>query len=464
MGKIYENATCVLAWLGLLDDTSRIATKYISGFHIPYDGILPHHLIIDNETMEALLLFCTREYWTRLWIIQELVVASHITLHCGRWVCSWADFSWFFEMAGDQAGMQQLTPQMSNTDIDPEFLPVMKSVPMNLMRERRWHGLKAQRPLFELCIVFGSSNCEDRRDKVFGLQAFTLACCREAVEVNYSSSVSEVSRRLLSHHGSSHEKEDDYGSRIIGHAQELHRVLRLTEHDMEGPTWPTILGGPERRMTIEKSPVIISAFLLSRIAYVSGSLTEVGTKKVKLPNLAFPKGLHPYCVEPIHSEAWKGDLESAYELKVVSRLVTGDFQCFTPLKHRLSGNQNTFIVTKLSRVLRREHLGYGSKKYLQHVLEVARDAVLEAGTYNCQLAVDEMGLIFFAPFEAKVGDIVGGFNNSDILLITRAKRNSTLGCHMIGRGVDFFDTLRLREKPNPCTCDKRSYRTNVDIV
>jgi hypothetical protein len=85
----------------------------------------------------------------------------------------------------------------SNWEMGPRFSSVTKSVPMNILGERKFQGLKSKRPLVELYIDFGSSNCEDRRDKVFGLQWFTVACCMEAVKVNYSASISEISWQWL---------------------------------------------------------------------------------------------------------------------------------------------------------------------------------------------------------------------------------------------------------------------------
>jgi hypothetical protein len=173
--------------------------------------------VIDSNTISAIGSFCARQYWTRLWTIQELIVASQITLHCGDWRCSWSQFSLFLETAADRQVMQR---KSSNWEMDPRFASITKSVPMKLVRERerKLYAENEQRPLVELCIDFGSSRCEDRRDKVFGLQASTMACCREAVEVNYSASISEISWRLLSHHSCDHAAP----IRVAGYAQELH--------------------------------------------------------------------------------------------------------------------------------------------------------------------------------------------------------------------------------------------------
>jgi hypothetical protein len=48
----------------------------------------------------------------------------------------------------------------------------------------------------------------------------------------------------------------------------------------------------------------------------------------------------------------------------------------------------------------------GSTMHSEQVLQFARFAVLESGVGNCQLAIGESGLIFFAPMEARVGGFV----------------------------------------------------------
>ncbi|KAE9376399.1 HET-domain-containing protein, partial [Stipitochalara longipes BDJ] len=82
MGNIYARSKGVVAWLGLSDDSSRAAmdffirfkpglpeTRYSNGLHET------RPLVIDAKTISAISLFCDKEYWTRLWIIQEVVVS-----------------------------------------------------------------------------------------------------------------------------------------------------------------------------------------------------------------------------------------------------------------------------------------------------------------------------------------------------------------------------------------------------
>jgi hypothetical protein len=79
MGRIYESAIGVLAWLGLSDDSSSLAMKCLFEFGLRFKGLRkmnqkdlsrePGFLWINGDEITAISLFCTREYWSRLWII-----------------------------------------------------------------------------------------------------------------------------------------------------------------------------------------------------------------------------------------------------------------------------------------------------------------------------------------------------------------------------------------------------------
>jgi hypothetical protein len=51
--------------------------------------------VVDSHIGEAaaFLEFLARPYWRRVWIIQELALARHVTIHCGRLEISWSALS-----------------------------------------------------------------------------------------------------------------------------------------------------------------------------------------------------------------------------------------------------------------------------------------------------------------------------------------------------------------------------------
>jgi hypothetical protein len=112
MGKIYAKARKVIAWTGLEAQGFASEDSESSAFNIERvldltKDMVPHDLVDDfsigNEKeewkklgiilrhpgCEALSHLCCRRYWSRLWIIQELVLAKTIEIRLGRYAIKW---------------------------------------------------------------------------------------------------------------------------------------------------------------------------------------------------------------------------------------------------------------------------------------------------------------------------------------------------------------------------------------
>jgi hypothetical protein len=83
MGQIYSDANEVLAWLGNQHDTMEVAFDFLSEKAFE-DGetwqlrTCSYHS--PDQRWNALREFCDLTYWTRRWIIQEIVVAKNVVL------------------------------------------------------------------------------------------------------------------------------------------------------------------------------------------------------------------------------------------------------------------------------------------------------------------------------------------------------------------------------------------------
>jgi hypothetical protein len=239
MGRIYENAHSVVAWLGVDDESSRIAMKYILDFQprtrelFLLQDLLPKSpIVIDSYIIDAISSVCSREYWTRLWIVQELVLAERINILCGSWVCDWYQFAIALNSARDNIVLQHYLGENPSLEMGLGFSIVDGSRAMSLVDWRQFRRLPKLQVLAELCKAFGSSKCEDRRDRVFGLRALALGCCRDAVPVDYTISLAEISWTLLFHNASKH----SHGKWEVSPAQQVLQALGVTKQDLEDPT------------------------------------------------------------------------------------------------------------------------------------------------------------------------------------------------------------------------------------
>ncbi|KAK4446770.1 heterokaryon incompatibility protein-domain-containing protein [Podospora aff. communis PSN243] len=108
MDQIYKNATEVLCWLGEEDEVSTVAMRLVNALcqdiHESSDmsanegeqpGLAPlkDPFYLDNirklpqESILSLSVFSQRPYWTRIWTLQEMVLAGSCKLICGSRSC-----------------------------------------------------------------------------------------------------------------------------------------------------------------------------------------------------------------------------------------------------------------------------------------------------------------------------------------------------------------------------------------
>ncbi|EGZ70011.1 HET-domain-containing protein [Neurospora tetrasperma FGSC 2509] len=81
MGKIFSSAEQVLAWTGPMANDSDYAMDILNS--VPQDKILYPEILNNNRAKTAILAWCNRPYWKRIWIIQELFLAKRLVFMCG---------------------------------------------------------------------------------------------------------------------------------------------------------------------------------------------------------------------------------------------------------------------------------------------------------------------------------------------------------------------------------------------
>jgi hypothetical protein len=187
MGDIYSQAARVVAWIGQanFESSHAICTPW-------------HH----RCKWEALRSLCSRSYWSRLWIVQEVLLASELHIQCGSLSFQWEELSNVFH------DLRQVS-----TVSCPSFikLSVVSSVPFRLDMRRKKHQMAVLAnnnddllPLLDLVDLFKNALCFDDRDKIFGLRSLGLPCCKNAVMTDYSMDREGVINTLLAHHEAQH--------------------------------------------------------------------------------------------------------------------------------------------------------------------------------------------------------------------------------------------------------------------
>lgn len=113
MREIYSNASRVLAWLGESTEISNQAMNFFNGLELFEfrDEVQLRDILLaadsaDNSPWQKFgdgLL--NRSFWSRLWVVQEVVLARQILLMCGEGVMEWEWFTSLLKFA-QNAGLR----------------------------------------------------------------------------------------------------------------------------------------------------------------------------------------------------------------------------------------------------------------------------------------------------------------------------------------------------------------------
>ncbi|KAK6215600.1 heterokaryon incompatibility protein [Colletotrichum tabaci] len=102
MRHIYSAAARVAVWMGLPADDSDLFLPHVRAMSAlirqqRYADVVRAHadMAFLRRVSHAFRAFCERQYWTRLWIIQEFAVGAEIDVLCGRASVGYADLRGF---------------------------------------------------------------------------------------------------------------------------------------------------------------------------------------------------------------------------------------------------------------------------------------------------------------------------------------------------------------------------------
>lgn len=168
MSTIYARADEVLIWLGSEADGS---SEGIAAINSGYTAVAQH-----GQQVQALF---ERPYWNRLWIIQEVLLSQKAVVMCGDQV---------FDL-GQLARMY--IRSTGNPSVDETGYPVLISYWILAIMRYVFSSEKFEKQcLSSILNSFAMSECEDARDKVFGL--LSLVQSSAAIAVDYSKTATEV--------------------------------------------------------------------------------------------------------------------------------------------------------------------------------------------------------------------------------------------------------------------------------
>lgn len=222
MSDIYSQAAFVFIWLGV--DLENLVENERDGHArgwMPSSKVKPFYM---SEAFSSSEIVCTSEitrillkniYWTRLWIVQEFVLAKELLLCAGGLVVKWKEFR-------DKA-----------LDLEKELQ--IRNGFLNSLMEQRYHRESGElrERMSSLVEKFCMTSCTDPRDRVFGL----LGISNTSFDADYSLTVREVFVGVLKAELEIIVWEEDFET-LRSLSAALRRALRI-DIDLADELWST---------------------------------------------------------------------------------------------------------------------------------------------------------------------------------------------------------------------------------
>ena len=167
MGTLYNQAEEVLVWLGPNENYSDKAVLAIKRSVVPSSrrtvDVPSSSGSFSSVEIQSIYNLLHREYWRRVWIIQEVFKARKITIHCGRHKLPWRDLSKFLRDARKMRGdfLKPLLEHLPASEITGIF-----DNPATALTDHRTTRVQ---DLETLLLTYDGSFCCDPRDKVYAL-------------------------------------------------------------------------------------------------------------------------------------------------------------------------------------------------------------------------------------------------------------------------------------------------------
>lgn len=186
MGQIYQRATLVLAWLGWPHGWDpKLTFRFIEEafWSLPASEGSPEVSANKciflgrkyDEMLQMVLQMCRCRYWSRRWIVQEVLLARRITIMCGHHDLSWISLCLF---------VQRLAASRASHGL-PLMEDLNKSIPFIMSCCEYGAANDKQRvpTIRQLLITFCGMDCGAWHDKVYSL--LSLASDGARIPVDY---------------------------------------------------------------------------------------------------------------------------------------------------------------------------------------------------------------------------------------------------------------------------------------
>ncbi|KAF7937289.1 uncharacterized protein EAE98_001603 [Botrytis deweyae] len=186
MARIYKHAFNTVIWLGRCEPASNSAIQLLKDINVK---LLFIQLKIDPENLErmqlpksdsktwhALWKFLSHPWFTRLWIIQEVMLSNNPWIMCGDELLRWDEFSRAVNHLSKCGILQWLELKFANVKDSGELSDISQTVLGLTSQREQYRSADYGTHIFDNLVSTRGGQCFDPRDKIYGL----LGVCSDA--------------------------------------------------------------------------------------------------------------------------------------------------------------------------------------------------------------------------------------------------------------------------------------------
>lgn len=194
MRHIYGGAESVSIWLGSAHSHSDDVMQRLSdGVGYPKKSLTSTQsetaAVWTRHEGQGMLSLFTRQYWRRMWVIQEVLLAKHVVVHCGAHSAAWEMLNEVYD--------HLRTVKKRALELYTPFAHAMLASPAMALVKCKTEWTAERPPLRVLIRNYASHESTDIRDKVYAL--IGIADDASDLLVDYNKTTKDVLIHVLRH-------------------------------------------------------------------------------------------------------------------------------------------------------------------------------------------------------------------------------------------------------------------------
>jgi hypothetical protein len=389
MAFIYTRAERVLVWFGLAPKYGHPDPNYFSDLH--YRAV-SHH-----------------PYWTRLWIIQELILADSIVFHLGH-----IEFDW---------------EQIFRQNPDWRAFHGRADVIKRLCEKKHTDDIRLE----NLIEVFQEAQCTERRDKIYGFLGLVFDGADDMIKVDYEIGFFDLYIRAMNLHQMTRPFDKQFGKEIE-RSVKLMKFSQLVQKVLDG--------------AVEEDALTRSESNASKKFYTArGSLTS---------EILYIGPIHSHAVSSTRADRiWKQEMEETFQATRDREKLRKEYGGYhQAMLERLRKDNEAYSeaildwdqkrLEKIRKIHTRASYGYRWNSD-DTLLTINENDLPVPDVSEPRRFLGTKALIGFVPPEAMVGDFVCTFFGCDVAVVVRQVPDKGADRFMIVGRADVYKKIRFEE-------------------